>query len=148
MRKRPFTLGQRIPKSKLTIVGFAESDRHGNQRVTVECDCGRKKTMRATALTMKATYDRNGKERKPHRSCGCESKRAYRNHLDDRATGIRKKVRRAIWLAHQEGLNFKQLAVRFPRLDEAVISAIVRLYNSDHDPSRKSAMPKHSKARG
>jgi hypothetical protein len=147
MKKRSFTIGQRIPGSKLVVNAFAESDAHGNQRIEVVCDCGNKKIMRATALTMKSTWDRNGKERKPHRSCGCESKRAYTNHLDDRATGIRKKVRRDVWLAHQKGKTFAQLAVQFPRLDVPVISAIVRLYNRKHGPSKTSAIPKGSRAK-
>jgi hypothetical protein len=147
MKKRSFTLGQRISGSKLTVVGFEQSDRHGNQRVTVRCDCGNEKAMRATTLTMGPRWDKDGKERRPHRSCGCESKRAYRNHLEVRAAGIRKKVRREIWLAHQEGKSFKQLAAEYPRLDAPVISAIVRLYNRNHDASKISAIPKDSKVR-
>ena len=147
MKKRSFKIGERIPGSLLTVTALAESDRHGNQRVKVRCICGTEKTMRATALTMKATRDKNGKERKPHRSCGCESRRAYRDFLDNRAPGIRKKVRRDIWLAHQEGKTFSQLAARYPRLDAPVISAIIRLYNRDHDASKMSTIPKDSKVR-
>ena len=102
--------------------------------------------MRATALTMKATRDKNGKERKPHRSCGCESRRAYRDFLDNRAVGIGQ-IQRQIWLAHQEGKTFKQLAAQYPRPDVPVISAIVRLYDRDHDASRMSAIPRDSKVR-
>jgi len=147
MKKRTFTIGEQLPGSLLTVTGLAESDRHGNQRVKVLCTCGTEKIMRATALTMKTTEDRNGKVRKPHRSCGCKSKRAYRDYVDNRAAGIRKKVQRQIWLDHQEGKSFIQLAAEYPSLGAPVISAIVRQYNRNHDASKKSAIPKDSKAR-
>ena len=147
MEKRVFTIGERIPGSLLTVTMFAESDRHGNQRVQVRCNCGTVKIMRATALTMRTTVDANGKIRKPHHSCGCESKEAYRKHLNDRARGIRKRVRRQIWLDHQYGMSFQQLAVNYPALGVPVITAIVRLYNRNHDASKISAIPKDSKAK-
>jgi hypothetical protein len=146
MEKRAFKIGERIPGSLLTVTMFAESDRHGNQRVQVRCDCGTVKIMRATALTMKTSVDANGKIRKPHRSCGCESKNAYRRYLNDRAKGIRKKVRRDIWLDYQHGISFAELAARYPRLDVPVITAIVRLYNRNRHVSRGSTVIRGSKA--
>ena len=145
MKKSSFTIGERISSSKLTVTGFEESDKHGNQRIRVVCDCGTEKTMRATALTMKTTVDKNGKVRKPHRSCGCDSTAAYKRHIHNRAIKIHKKTQRRIWLLHQEGKSFGQLAIQFPHLNAAVISEIVRWYDRDHDSSKISAVPRYSR---
>ena len=132
---------------KLVVIGLAESDAHGNQQVTVRCSCPAQteKTVRLTGLTFEAYTDKNGKLRSPYRSCGCESKRAHREYWELRARGIRKKAQKRIWKAHQDGLNFKQLAEKF-RLPAGVISAICRLYHASHPGYVGGSIPKGSKA--
>jgi hypothetical protein len=146
MEKKQIRMGTRF--GRLTVIGNEDSDRHGNQYVTVRCSCidHTVKRMRATALTMEQYVDKNGKIRLPHRSCGCESKRAYREYWDKRAAGIRKLVRRQVWLAYQKTPQFTVVATRF-NLPAQLISAIVRLYNWNHDASKFSAIPRDSKAR-
>jgi hypothetical protein len=146
MQRKHLEIGTRF--GKLTVIGNEESDRHGNQYVLVRCSCFEKtvKRMRATALTMGQYVDKNGKIRLPHRSCGCESKRAYREYWEKRAAGIRKRVRRQIWLAYQKAPQFAVVAIQF-NLPAQLISAVVRLYNWNHDASQFSAIPRDSKAR-
>lgn len=102
--------------------------------------------MRLTALTFEPYVDKHGKVRLPHRSCGCESKRAHREYWELRARGIRKRAWKRIWRAHQDGLTFHELAQTF-NLEEGVISAICRLYNARHPAQTGGAIPKKSKAR-
>lgn len=146
MRKKRISIGTWF--GKLEVIDYAESDRHGNQYLIVRCNCpsGTVKRMRATALTIKPYVDANGKVRRPHTSCGCQSKQAYRDHWMTRASGIRKRVRRNIWIKYQEDLDVEALADQY-QLPKPLIYAIVRLYNQRHDASRMSAIPRNSKAR-
>jgi hypothetical protein len=140
MKKRQIPLGSRF--GKLTVIGYAESDRHGNQYLTVRCSCSDEKVkrMRATALTIKPYEDKNGKVRLPHRSCGCESKRAYQEYWDKRAAGIRKRVCSEIWKAYQKGPHAERLAERF-NLPVQLIIAISRLCNSKRMHRRRFYRP-------
>lgn len=146
MQKRHVEIGAEF--GKLVVIGYAESDEHGNQRVVVRCACAEQKvkTVRLTALTFEPYEDKNGKLRLPHRSCGCESKRAHKEYWELRARGIKKRVRKRIWKAHQDGLRFDELALKF-RLEAGVISAICRIENVVQLPAKGGAIPKNSKAR-
>ena len=151
MRKTQIPIGTRF--GKLTVIECAESDKHGNQYVLVSCSCvdHTVKRMRATALTLLPYEDRNGKARLPHRSCGCESRRAYREYWQKRASGIRKLVRRNVWRAYQNTPDAGVVANEF-KLPKPLIFAMVRIYNwkqlrSKHGHSRGSAIPQGSKAR-
>ena len=138
MKKTQIEIGERF--GKLTVIGFEPSDAHGNQYVRVKCSCQKdtEKRMRATALTMEPYEDRNGKWRLPHRSCGCESKRAYQEYWEKRARGIRKLVRQKIWRHCQDGTRIDRIAVKF-NLPVPLIFAIARVYNADR--LRRRARP-------
>jgi hypothetical protein len=121
MKKRAFQVGELVPGTKLRVVALEESDSHGNQRVRVQCEwlvdgvsCGTEKVMRATALTLSAYRDRNGKLRKPHTSCGCQSKRAHRLYWVNRAEGIRRLVQRNIYRERKYSRkSYEELAAKY-----------------------------------
>jgi len=150
MRKTQILIGARF--GKLTVIGYAESDKHGNQYVLVSCRCidHTVKRMRATALTLIPYEDKNGKARLPHRSCGCESRRAYREYWENRASGIRKLIRRKVWFAYQKTADLGAIANAF-KLPKPLAYAMVRLYTrqqvrAKHPHYRLAAIPKGSKA--
>jgi hypothetical protein len=145
MRKSPVEVGDKF--GKLVVIGHAASDSRGNQRVVVRCSCSQRteKTVRLSGLTFLPYTDNKGKARKPYRSCGCESKLAYLEYLESRARGIRKKVKREIWVAHQSGMRFHELARQFS-LPSELVSAICRLYNQRGPAPVAGAIPRGSKA--
>jgi hypothetical protein len=107
--------------------------------------------MRATALTLLPYEDRNGKLRLPHRSCGCESRRAYREYWENRASGIRKLIRRKVWLAYQNTGDLGVVANEF-KLPKPLAYAMVRLYNwkqlrAKHPHFKIGAIPQGSNAK-
>ena len=136
MKKTPIELGRRF--GKLAVIGYEPSDAHGNQYVRVRCSCWEhtEKRMRATALTMEAYEDKNGKLRLPHRSCGCESKRAYQEYWEKRARGIRKLVRQRIWKSCQKEVGLLAVASEY-KLPVPLVIAIARVYNRARERWRR-----------
>jgi hypothetical protein len=131
----------------LTVIDLAGSDERGNQLVRVRCSCLNRteKTVRLSGLTFKPYYDGSGKERKPYRSCGCESKRAHRDFWELRARRLKARIRRSIWAACQQGKTLDELTNRY-ELPAGVILAACRLYNRKHPARLIPAIPYGSKA--
>lgn len=142
MRKRAIQVGERF--GKLEVIGLEPSDARGNQMVRVRCSCPdqTEKLMRLSSLTFEPFYDRGGKLRQPYRSCGCESKRAYRDHLEQRAAGLERKfgrkVLRRIWNNYQYGRSINAIAAA-RKLPPEVILAVIRRYNRKRRHPRRGA---------
>lgn len=159
MKPKHVNMGDRY--GKLVIVGYDEPDKRGNQRVRVRCECGTEKTVRLANLTFTPFRDQHGKLRKPARSCGCDSKAENNRFYEERALKLeeackkrngksrrkrtRKNILKRIWIAHQQGASFSELAERF-RLEERLVQAACRVYNRRCPQPVCGAIPKGSKA--
>lgn len=155
MKKRIVNLGDTF--GKLTIIAFERSDPRGNRMVRVRCSCPdhTEKVVRLSGLTFEPYSDRQGKWRSPYRSCGCESKRAYREHLEDRVKKLVKRLGRRrgkrflrkIWQRYQRGNTIEEIAAR-QRLEAPLILEAVRLFNKTHPNPVGGAIPRGTKAYG
>jgi hypothetical protein len=145
VNKREVELGSRF--GLLTVIGKAGTDKRGNQLVRVRCDCPdhTEKVVRLAALTCKTYVGKDGKTRKPLRSCGCASKAAYREYWEMRAAGLGKRAQRALWESHQKGETFKEIALR-SNLPPGVVAAACRLYNQGNPKPICGAIPHNTKA--
>jgi hypothetical protein len=130
---------------RLIVIGLADSDAGGNQRVIVKCSCKTEKTVRLSNLTFESYVDKNGKVRNPYRSCGCESKRAHTKFWELRAWRLGAQSRQKIWKEYQKGHSHEVLARRY-RLPPGVILAAIRIQNRKHPAKLSPAIPKWTKA--
>jgi hypothetical protein len=133
MRKRQLKIGQVVPGTRLRVLEHLESDLHGNQRVRVRCEwivngdrCGVEKPMRVTDMTRKPYVDKNGKARLPHRSCGCQSRRAHREFWERRAKAIPVGARRTIFMMLEDKRSLESVASQ-RRLPVTLVATIYRL---------------------
>jgi len=133
MRKRRLEIGKLVRGTKLRVLERLESDAHGNQRVLVRCEwtvngecCGVIKPMRVTDMTRRPFVDKDGKARLPHRSCGCQARRARREYLERGANGLPAGVRRGILLRVDSGHSIETVAHE-RHLPVSIVSTVYRL---------------------
>jgi hypothetical protein len=129
VKKKAVRIGARF--GMLIVIGRADSDARGNQRVCVRCDCGKEKTVRTANLYMQPYRDRNGKLRAPVRSCGCQSRRAYREILERRARGVKQKTRKRLHRAFSRGYGLSWISQNY-RLPSEVVSALYQDWRATH----------------
>ena len=136
MRKHQLSLDEKIPGTELVVLEFLPSDKGGNQMIKVRCEadvngrpCGTVKAMRVTAITMHPYVDKNGKLRLPHRSCGCQSRRAHREYWELRARKIPGRIKMEICQQNASGKSFQVLSKDF-KLPLGVVTTVIRLYGA------------------
>lgn len=145
MNKRKIPIGEKF--GQLTVIEAAGTDTRGNQLVRVRCDCPEEteKVVRLAALTSKAYIGKDGRKRKPLRSCGCLAKAAHRKYWEKRAAGLGRRAMRALWAQHQSGKTFTEIGLR-SELPPQVVAAACRIYNNYHPKPICGAIPQGSQA--
>ena len=138
MKKQEVAIGERMPGTKLRVLGPAGSDKHHKQLVWVRCEwevdgkeCGTEKTMRVSAIKHPPYTRKNGKSLVSNISCGCQSKLRCRLRWEGYARRLDPVVLEEIYIGHvASGKSFRQLARAF-NLHSSVVSTAVRLYGEE-----------------
>jgi len=120
-KKDEITVGRRF--GRLAILADAGVDYNRKRQVLVLCDCGTLKIIRWSNINRPDDPDLSPR-RRPARSCGCESSKAFERNMAEFVRRIPKWIRREMWKEYQKEVSIEEITRTYGRNRIANMRAI------------------------
>jgi len=120
-KKDEITVGRRF--GRLAILADAGVDYNRKRQVLVLCDCGTLKIIRWSNINRPDDPELSTR-RRPARSCGCESSKAFERNMAEFVRRIPKWIRREMWKEYQKEVSIEEITRTYGRNRIANMRAI------------------------